>query len=368
MSPRDRIRVRCLIVDDVEDNLIALAALLRGDGVEIRCARSGPEALELLLVDDFALAMIDVQMPGMDGFELAELMRGADRTKHVPIIFVTAGTAERKRLFRGYDAGAVDFLFKPVDERILAHKANTFFELYRQRQLLQETLRFNEIFVAALSHDLRNPLSAIVTGIEALHRIVENPVEKRVVEAVRNSSKRMAAMLDQLFDLGRARLGGGIPLNRQPLVLADVCTALARELETTNGGHRVEVDSKGDTTAECDPEYVSRALSNLIANAARHGKPDHPIVVSIDGGHPDRVRIEVWNQGAIPADLIPTIFEPFKKGPAANTDGLGLGLYIVQQIVIEHGGRVDVVSSPEVGTRFTVSLPRSGRPDPAHPR
>src|ERR1700754_1880365 len=107
--------VKFLVVDDKEENLIALEALLRRDGLEILKARSGDEALELLLVHDVALALLDVQMPEMDGFELAEFMRGSDRTRRVPIIFVTAGPHDQQRVFKGYESGAVDFLFKPIE-------------------------------------------------------------------------------------------------------------------------------------------------------------------------------------------------------------------------------------------------------------
>ena len=111
--------VKFLLVDDVEENLLALEGLLRRDGLELLKARSGPEALELLLVHDVALALLDVQMPVMDGFELAELMRGTERTRRIPIIFVTAGGIDSQRLFRGYETGAVDFLFKPIEPHIL---------------------------------------------------------------------------------------------------------------------------------------------------------------------------------------------------------------------------------------------------------
>src|SRR5882757_5017857 len=125
-------RVRCLLVDDVGENLLALSALLRREDVEILEARSGSEALELLLIHDVALALLDVQMPDMDGFELAELMRGSERTRQVPIIFVTAGTRDQYRLFKGYDTGAVDFLHKPIEPHMLKSKADVFFQLYRQ--------------------------------------------------------------------------------------------------------------------------------------------------------------------------------------------------------------------------------------------
>src|SRR5580692_629411 len=147
MSPR----VKCLLVDDLEENLLALSALLRREDVEILQARSAAAALELLLVHDVALAFLDVQMPEMDGFELAELMRGSDRTRHIPLIFVTAGAREQHRLFQGYESGAVDFIYKPIEPHILKNKAQVFFQLYRQRVRLAqdlkdrtETLRLNE--------------------------------------------------------------------------------------------------------------------------------------------------------------------------------------------------------------------------------
>ncbi|MET0292548.1 MAG: response regulator [Steroidobacteraceae bacterium] len=132
--------VKLLIVDDIAENLIALEALLRQPELAIHQARSATEALELLLVNDFALAILDVQMPDMDGFQLAEMMRGTERTRRIPIIFVTAGLHGPQRIFDGYEAGAVDFLTKPIDPRILRHKVDTFIELFRQRQQLASQL------------------------------------------------------------------------------------------------------------------------------------------------------------------------------------------------------------------------------------
>src|ERR1700742_3164985 len=160
--------VSFLLVDDLEENLLSLEALLRLDGLAILKARSGDEALELLLAHDVALALIDVQMPGLNGFELAELMRGNERTRRIPIIFVTAGTADRQRRFRGYEAGAVDFIQKPIEPDILRSKADVFFELYRQRQqiaaqrdelesqanALEEAGRRKDEYLSMLTHDI----------------------------------------------------------------------------------------------------------------------------------------------------------------------------------------------------------------------
>lgn len=166
-------QVHFLLVDDLEENLLSLGALLRRDGLVLLKARSGDEALELLLLHDVALALVDVQMPGLNGFELAELMRGNERTRRVPIIFVTAGSADSQRRFRGYEAGAVDFIQKPIEPDILRSKAEVFFDLYRQRQQIaqqRDTLEANaealrtadrrkDEFLATLGHELRNPLA-----------------------------------------------------------------------------------------------------------------------------------------------------------------------------------------------------------------
>ena len=148
MSPIEPIYF--LLVDDLEENLIALEALLKREGLVLLKARSGAEALELLLKHEVGLALVDVQMPGMDGFELAELMRGTERTRRVPIIFLTAGSADRQRRFRGYEAGAVDFLQKPIEADILRGKSETFFELARQRQEVSRLLAESQQAAEAL--------------------------------------------------------------------------------------------------------------------------------------------------------------------------------------------------------------------------
>ena len=160
--------VSFLLVDDLEENLLSLEALLRRDNLVLLKARSGDQALELLLQHDIALALVDVQMPGLNGFELAELMRGNERTRRIPIIFVTAGSADRQWRFQGYEAGAVDFIQKPIEPDILRSKADVFFELYRQRQqiaaqrdeleaqaeALRDAGRRKDEFLVTLRHDI----------------------------------------------------------------------------------------------------------------------------------------------------------------------------------------------------------------------
>jgi signal transduction histidine kinase len=359
--------VKCLLVDDLEENLLALAALLQRPGLEILTARSGPEALELLLVHDVALAFLDVQMPEMDGFELAELMRGSERTRQVPIIFVTAGARDQHRLFKGYESGAVDFLFKPIEPHILQNKAEVFFELHRHKQELArelrektETLRLNEMLTAVLSHDLRSPLNAVLTSAVLIQRrSTEQPV-KDTADRILSSGKRMSRMIEDMLDMARARLAGGIPLKREPADLGVLIDRVISEVQAAYPEGRIEVQRAGDLNGNWDGERLAQVASNLLGNALQHGDASAAVNVKVDGTRAEAVVITVENSGTIPPDLLPQLFDPFRgaQRQAGRTEGLGLGLYIVQQIVAAHGGTVDVKSGDENRTTFAVRIPR----------
>lgn len=362
-----------LLVDDIEENLIALVALLRHPSRELHTARSGREALELLLRNDYALALLDVRMPEIDGFELAEMMRGNPRTRSVPIIFLTADSREPQRLFRGYEAGAVDFLFKPIEPRVLARKVSTFLELFEQKQQLRdqlrdlervtgeltESLRMSETFVAALGHDLRSPLAAVSFGLAMLERQVTDPASQRAVARMRSASGRMAAIIDQLYDVARVRLGEGLVLDRVTMDAVEATREVVREHQTAHPDLHIGLTAEGDGQGSWDRVRLARAVANLVGNAVQHGERDGGIEVRVDGTAPTLLRIEVWNRGVVPESARPHLFEPFRRGKSSNIKGLGLGLYIVQQIAAAHGGRIVFDSSARAGTRFTLELPRT---------
>ena len=359
-------RVKCLIVDDREENLLALSTLLQRDDVDVLQARSGAEALDLLLIHDVALALLDVQMPDMDGFELAELMRGSARTRDVPIIFVTAGAQDQHRVFKGYETGAVDFLYKPIEPRILRNKADVFFQLSRQKQQLArelrertETLRLNEMFTAVLGHDLRNPMNAILTAAQLLeHRSTDEAVRK-TASRMMSSAKRMSRLIEDMLDLARARLAGGIPLKREHSDLGTLVHRVVQEHQEAFPERRIEVLVEGDLTGEWDADRLIQVASNLVGNALAHGEPGAPVQVRVDGTSADLVTLAVTSGGRIAADVLPHIFDPFRGGERAvgRNEGLGLGLYIVQQIVQAHHGDVEVQSDD--ATVFLVKVPRS---------
>lgn len=349
--------VKILIVDDTPENIVALEALLRRTGVELISAGSGAEALEQCLVHDFSLALLDVQMPEMDGFELAELMRGAERTKHVPIVFVTAAAHDVQRTFKGYETGAVDFLYKPIDPQILTSKVNVFIELARQRHALTQALQLNELFVGILGHDLRNPLAAMMAGVDLLSMMLTDEKQVRALERMRASGQRMETMINDMLDLTRARFtpGLGLARSREPLELRDV---LAQTIEELRASHKrdVRLEGAGECPTSGDRERLLQLFSNLIANALVHGKPETAVTVRITRCTPNAV-IEVHNLGVIPVELQANLFEPFRRARKTNGKGLGLGLYIARQIAQAHGGDISVRSEESIGTVFTVRLP-----------
>jgi signal transduction histidine kinase len=359
-------RITCLLVDDLEENLLVLSALLQPLDAEILTARSGAEALEVLLQHDVALVLLDVHMPEMDGFELAELMRGAERTRHIPLIFVTAGGREAQRTFKGYDLGAVDFLYKPIEAHILLSKARVFLELHRQkRQLARElhertqTLRLNEMFAAVLGHDLRSPLDVVLTASRLLERVADDgDAVRRTARQIRASGQRMSRMIEDMLDLARARLAGGIPVQPEPMDLDAVVRRVVHECEAAQPRARIEVTVTGDPKVTADPDRLAQVVSNLLGNALQHGTPGEPVRVRLDGAAAETLRLAVENGGEIAPDLLPHLFEAFKGGAAGSRgNGLGLGLYITQQIVQAHGGAVSATSGHGT-TVLSVRLPR----------
>jgi signal transduction histidine kinase len=290
----------------------------------------------------------------------------------LPIIFATAAPREQHRVFKGYESGAVDFLFKPIDPHILRHKADVFFQLYRQRQQLalevrererlltetRETLRLNEMFTAALSHDLRTPLGAIVAGASLLTGS-DQERERKVAERILSSGRRMTEMIDQLLDLSRARLSGGIPVATQPVDLRALAERIVGELRISAPSAVIETSASGDLYGEWDEGRLAQVLSNLLGNSVRHGQAG-TIRLTLSGDQPHAVIFSVQNAGAIPDEIRAQLFDPFRAGSATRhrKEGLGLGLYIVKQIVEAHGGLVEVESDSASGTCFTVTLPR----------
>lgn len=361
--------VNLLIVDDVPQNLVAMQALLRRDGVNLLCAGSGAEALELLLQHEVALALLDVQMPEIDGFMLAELMRGSQRSRDVPIIFLTASPNDPVRAFKGYETGAVDFLHKPIEPQVILGKVNVFIELYQQRQLLkahndalERALKLNETMTAVLTHDLRTPLSAILLCADklSLDLPADNAGAQQTLKYLEASTLRMARMVEQLLDFSRIRTGG-LRLQAGTCDLGEVTAAVVAELGGAHSG-RIAYQTCGDVSLQGDPDRLGQVASNLLGNALAHGGSGG-VEVHLDGALPGHVVLRVRNAGHIDAALMPRLFEPFKASFHQST-GLGLGLYIADQFVRAHGGQLQARNEDQAVV-FEARLPRRAVADDA---
>jgi PAS domain S-box-containing protein len=232
-------------------------------------------------------------------------------------------------------------------------------ELERQNEELLRTVRFSELFVGILGHDLRNPLSAITTAASLLARRAETDKVSRPAARILSSAGRMARMIDQLLDFTRIRLGQGLPLTRSENDLAEVCRMAVDELDEAADG--VDLRARGNPVGSWDGDRLMQLVSNLIGNAVAHGARTAPVQVIVDGHSEEDVVLEVKNAGTIAPAILPVIFEPFRSEKDRKEDqssGLGLGLYISQKIVFAHSGSIEVRSTHEEGTCFTVRLPR----------
>jgi signal transduction histidine kinase len=242
----------------------------------------------------------------------------------------------------------------------LTHKAQTFFELYRQRQALADTLSLNEQLLAIVGHDLRDPLNVILMSAELLNGASDAGV-RRTASRLATAGGRMRSILDELFDLARARLGGGIPLTPEPVDFAAIAHKAVAEVQATHPDRAIDLRSEGEVQGVGDRARLERVFANLIGNAVTHGAQAEHITVTLRG-QPDSIAVSVHNGGHVPPDILPNLFEPFhaRKGMRPRGQGLGLGLYIAQQIVIGHGGTIEVRSTREEGTTFRFSLPKVG--------
>lgn len=228
----------------------------------------------------------------------------------------------------------------------------------RVQNELAQAVSFREQLMGVLGHDLRNPLSAIAMTVSAMRHTELSDIMRKQIDRIDHAVKRMGEMIETLLDVTRTRFGDGLRISETEVDLGRVSRDMVDELRSAHPDRAIELVVRGDLRGRWDGARLEEVLSNLIGNALAHGAADQPVAVSIDGGA-DPVMLTVHNRGEpIAPDLQTVIFEPFRRGGGSPARGLGLGLYIVEQIVRAHRGTVTVHSSAEAGTSFTVRLPR----------
>lgn len=386
---------RILIVDDLAENRLALEALLRQDERIVHEAASGDEALALLLDHEFALAILDVQMPAMNGFELAALMRGTEKTRGIPIIFVTAAGRELDYSFQGYDAGAVDVLYKPLDADAVRSKVRVFVDLYRQRKEIQHQLLALEAsrkeqealgrrlgaahaeleravllrdeFMSMVAHELRTPLNTLYINAQSRKLQAERDnaafftIErnKNLAERDVRQARTMIRLIDDMLDVSRIQ-SGRLSIEAAVVDLAAVVHRVVDDMAQPieSSGSEVIVVDPGEPIRGCwDAFRLEQIVVNLLGNALRYGggKPVRIGLAQIGGSA--RVSVADGGPGIAVADQ-QRIFAKFERAEGSNAArGLGLGLFITRQLVEAHGGRIEVESRPGHGATFVVTLP-----------
>jgi signal transduction histidine kinase len=360
-----------LVVDDVEANLIALEALLCDFDCELVRASSGNEALKQLLRREFALMVLDVQMPGMDGYEVAALARQNRDTRNVPILFLTATHHTEENVLKGYGAGGIDFMSKPLNATVLRAKVSGFLEMYLSKHKLTELLKAHEKisrdlqlandalrhFTNAASHDLKAPLRAM----SGLLTILLEDFGERLDEQGRDyldrsikASKRMDSLLDAL--LGYARLQRPVDHGRVDCnaIVSQVRSDLEERFAKT--GATLEVGPL--PTLRADKDRIYQLFLNLIGNAAKFSKPEERPLIRVTADERGR---EHWfsvsdNGIGIASEDCAGVFAAFRR-LSSKYEGTGLGLAICQQIVEQHSGRIWCESQLGKGTTFNFVLP-----------
>jgi signal transduction histidine kinase len=373
--------VNILLVDDRAENLMALEALLESSDRRFFTAQSGEEALKQLLKEDFALILLDVQMPGLNGFQTAELIKQREKTSHIPIIFLTAINKDEAHLFEGYSVGAVDYLFKPFNVRVLQSKVAVFCDLHaknlalreqagalrRANEQLQETDRYKDEFLSVISHELRTPLNFIMGFASILEDGVAGPLLEQQAEylhKISQGAERMLLLVNDLLDFAKIQAG---KFDFMPEVQAftPVVEEVVASLKPLADNKKIVLrcDCQVPLVVPFDSRRLVQILTNLVGNAIKFTPSQGLISVRV-GLVGQEAIVEVEDTGiGIAEDDFAKLFTRFRQLDMSTTrpaGGTGLGLSIAKALVEAHGGTISASSAGiDQGTTFRFTLPKA---------
>ncbi|MEZ0393391.1 MAG: response regulator [Pseudobdellovibrionaceae bacterium] len=364
-----------LIVDDRPENIIALKSLLSEPDIRVHSASNADEALELLVLKNFGLALLDVQMPVMTGFELARLIRGVQRYKNLPIIFVTAQAQDSATLFEGYETGAVDVLFKPLNAHTVRSKVRVFVELHQQKRLLEKLKKDAEAatiaksrFLANMSHEIRTPLSAVLGFSELLVQGELTPQEQAdFSSAIRRNGELLKRLIDDILDLSKLE-ANKIAIEKIEFNLQELLIDVEKTLTLKASEKGIQLDFHQLNFQESvffgDPSRIKQVLLNLAGNAIKFTEKG-TVSLSFDLQRQDSqqslLTLRVQDSGlGMTKEQSARLFQPFMQADSSTSrhyGGTGLGLVISREIVRAMDGDLRLVhSEPGVGSLFEATL------------
>jgi len=389
-------KYKILLVDDRPENLTTLEGILDSPELEIYTANSGNEALGMLLEHEFALVLMDVQMPGMDGFETAEIMRSNEKTKQIPIIFVTAISKQRNHIFRGYQAGAVDYLYKPLDLEILKSKIKAFIEFFKHRTALQQTTakltktvkeletakgiaenatNTKSLFLASMSHEIRTPLNGII-GMADLGLMDSDlsDLQKERLEDIKKSGETLLDIINDILDISKVEADAleleDIEFSLRELIERIFNTISIKALE----GHNelvCDIDQNIPDIIIGDPLRLKQILTNLLTNAIKFTTGGVvKLTISMLDHVEEQIRLNfcVSDTGiGVSDEVIEKLFATYTQADTSTTrthGGTGLGLNISQKLARLMGGTITAKSKINEGSDFMFTLNLiTGEPD-----
>lgn len=358
-------KINILIVDDKPENLLALEAVLERIGQNVVKAFSGEEALGCLLTQEFSLILLDVQMPGMDGFETAKIIRERPKTKDIPIIFLTAINRDEIHANRGYSLGAVDYIFKPINPEVLISKVKVFValaqktnEIKRQLELYKEL----EAFTYSISHDLGAPLRMINSFSTLLlnkHSESLNDDGKEFLQIISTQAIQMKQLIDDLINFSKLTHK---EINKSEIDMKGLIEVVIDNIKKSDLYPNTEVIIKDIPNAYGDRPMLKQVIMNLISNAFKYSKKSENPTIEIGYTNKNDSDFYYVKDNGVGFDMAyaARIFDVFQRlHTESEFEGTGIGLAIVRRIIEKHNGKIFVEGKENEGATFYFSLPKA---------
>ena len=364
-----------LIVDDTPENLISLKKVLEVHNFEVDTASSGEEALKKVLKNEYVLIILDVQMPGMDGFEVAEAISGYSKAKETAIIFLSAVSTESRFITKGYSSGGLDYITKPVDMDILLLKVKTFYRIYEQSRKLIEVQKalLNEIeirkiaenkkdeFISIASHELKTPLTSVKGYVQLLERSIDKgdiPTVKRHLVKAQLQLEKLNDLIADLLDISKIE-SGKLKFNKKDFHMDDMLENVIEIFHQSNPDFKIVKKGNIPVPLYGDEIRIEQVIINFLTNAIKYapGTTEAWITAEV---RDEQVYVGVRDFGiGIDAAQQQSVFEKFFRveETAIQFQGLGIGLYISAEIIRRHGGQVGVISKLGEGSEFYFTIP-----------